>query len=73
MTEAKLPLVCITHRLPDGWLSLLEDRCRMVIGPVDATQLAPDLEAHLPEADGLLCLLTIPGCGVFLRFTTWSG
>lgn len=60
MTEAKLPLVCITHRLPDGWLSLLEDRCRMVIGPVDATQIAPDLEERLPEADGLLCLLTIP-------------
>jgi phosphoglycerate dehydrogenase-like enzyme len=31
----------------------------MVIGPVDATQLAPDLEARLAEADGLLCLLTI--------------
>lgn len=60
MTESELPLVCITHRLPDGWLEPLEGRCRMVIGPVDATQLAPDLEARLPEAEGLLCLLTIP-------------
>lgn len=60
MTEPELPLVCITHRLPDGWLAPLEGRCRMVIGPVDATQLAQDVEACLPEAVGLLCLLTIP-------------
>jgi glyoxylate reductase len=55
-----LALVLITHTLPEGWLASLEGHCRMRIGPVDATLLASDLEAHLSEAEGLFTLLTIP-------------
>lgn len=55
-----LPLVLITHTLPRGWLNLLEGRCRMVTGPWDATQMAPELFNNLSQAEGLFCLLTIP-------------
>jgi glyoxylate reductase len=60
MNHSKLPLVIVTHTLPEGWLASLEGRCRMVVGPVDATSISPELEAHLPEAEGLYTLLTIP-------------
>jgi glyoxylate reductase len=58
--SSSLPLVLITHTLPDGWLASLEGRCRMLVGPWDATELAPHLQAALPEAEGLFSLLTIP-------------
>lgn len=32
----------------------------MIIGPTDATHLSPKLESHLPDAKGILTLLTIP-------------
>jgi glyoxylate reductase len=59
MLNEKLPLVLITHTLPADWLAPLQGRCRPVIGPMDATYLAPELEALLPQAEGLLTLLTI--------------
>ena len=59
MVNSQLPLVLITHTLPDGWLDLLKDRCRMIIGPQDADKLSPHLEANLPEAEGLFTLLTM--------------
>ena len=55
-----LPLVLVTHTLPEGWLDLLEGRCQALVGPLDATRLAPELEARLAEAEGLYTLLTIP-------------
>jgi len=55
-----LPLVILTHTLPVDWIASLEGRIRAVTGPLDATALAPGLEAHLAGADGLFCLLTIP-------------
>jgi len=55
----QLPLVLVTHTLPDGWLDSLHGRCRTIIGPKDATVLAPALKAHLSQADGLYTLLTI--------------
>lgn len=55
-----LPLVIMTHTLPQSWILSLKGKCRLAIGPVDATELVPDLEAQLPEAEGLFCLLTIP-------------
>ena len=54
------PLVLITHTLPEEWLTSLEGRCRIATGPVNATELAPELETHLGIAEGLLTLLTIP-------------
>jgi glyoxylate reductase len=55
-----LPLVLVTHTLPDGWLAALDGRCRMVTGPWDATEFDPKLEPYLDQAEGLFCLLTIP-------------
>jgi glyoxylate reductase len=55
-----LPLIIITHTLPEDWIISLMDRVRAVTGPLDATRLAPGLEVHLAEAEGLFCLLTIP-------------
>lgn len=55
----KLPLVVVTHTLPDGWLASLEGKCDLVIGPWDATQFSQELLPSLGEAEGLFCLLTI--------------
>jgi glyoxylate reductase len=55
-----LPLVLVTHTLPEGWLASLEGRCRTLIGPSDAVRFDPALQAGLPEATGLFTLLTIP-------------
>jgi len=55
-----LPLVLLTHTLPPDWLASLDGRICAVPGPTDATRLTPELEAHLAEAEGLFCLLTIP-------------
>jgi lactate dehydrogenase-like 2-hydroxyacid dehydrogenase len=55
-----LPIVLVTHTLPENWLEMLVDRCNLVIGPPDATVIAPLLLSHLSEAEGVFCLLTIP-------------
>jgi lactate dehydrogenase-like 2-hydroxyacid dehydrogenase len=55
-----LPLVLMTHTLPERWIAALQGRCQLLVGPVDATAMAPHLEAHLDEAEGLFTLLTIP-------------
>jgi lactate dehydrogenase-like 2-hydroxyacid dehydrogenase len=54
-----LPLALISHTLPDGWLDLLEGKCRTLVGPVDATHLAPNLAEKLDKAEALYTLLTI--------------
>lgn len=59
MDIPQLPLVLITHTLPDGWLDQLYGHCRMILGPEDADRLSPQLEASLLEAEGLFSLLTI--------------
>lgn len=47
-----LPVVIVTHTLPDNWLVSLKDRCQLLIG-------LAELEAHLSEAEGLFTLLTL--------------
>lgn len=59
MGDDKLPLVLVTHTLPEGWLDPLEGHCRKLVGPVDAESLSPELANRLPDAEGLYCLLTI--------------
>jgi len=54
------PLVILTHTLPSEWLTALEGRVRVVAGPVDAERFDAALQPYLAEAQGLLCLLTIP-------------
>jgi glyoxylate reductase len=56
----KLPLVLISHTLPAEWIRSLDGFCRIEQGPEEADFLVPELEARLPEAQGLLSLLTIP-------------
>src|SRR3970040_1685166 len=58
MSEPALPLVLVTHTLPEGWLESLEGKCQMLGGPEDATRLSPELQEHLAEAEGLFTLLT---------------
>lgn len=60
MSSTQLPLVLITHSLPEEWLFSLQGRCRTIIGPVDATEMDPILLDRLPQAEGLFTLLTIP-------------
>ncbi len=67
MRNNKLPLVLLSHQLPTGWISKLADRCELVYGPPDAAIIDPSLMALLPEADGLLTLLTIPVTAAMLE------
>ncbi len=60
MTKESFPLVLMTHTLPESWVASLNDKCRVLVGPVDATELAPELETYLGEAEALYTLLTIP-------------
>ena len=55
---ANLPLVIVTHALPEGWLDLLAGRCATLIGPETPPGFAPELRERLAEADGLFTLLT---------------
>jgi glyoxylate reductase len=55
-----LPIVVLTHKLPPEWISNLDGRVQAYSGPMDADKLAPELELFLPDAEGLLSLLTIP-------------
>ena len=59
MNNPTLPLVLISHTLPDGWLDLLKGRCQVISGPKDADHLSSELQAYLPQADGIITLLTI--------------
>ncbi len=67
MTAKKLPIVLITHTLPREWISSLEGRCKLFIGPIDATEWAPALIELLPQAEGIFTLLTIPVTEIVLR------
>jgi glyoxylate reductase len=58
MRKNPLPFAILTHALPEAWLARLEGRCRYVTGPADSGGIHPDLLEHLPQAEGLLTLLT---------------
>ena len=60
MSSDNLPVVIITHTLPEDWISPLKVKCRFFIGPPDATELDQGLTERLPQAEGLFTLLTIP-------------
>jgi glyoxylate reductase len=60
MSNTNLPLVLITHQLPQEWISSLVGKCNIITGPEVAHDLSPELREKLPEADGLFTLLTIP-------------
>jgi glyoxylate reductase len=58
MRNENLPFAILTHNLPAPWLAKLEGRCRWMAGPADSGGIAPELFDHLPQAEGLLTLLT---------------
>lgn len=60
MKAKVLPIVLMTHTLPREWISTLEERCRLFVGPTDATEWDSTLISLLPHAEGLFTLLTIP-------------
>jgi len=70
MPRNNLPLVIITHALPKDWISSLEHRCEIHIGPMDATELDQSLIDLLPQAEGLFTLLTIPVTEKMLQSAT---
>lgn len=61
MAKNELPLVIVSHTLPQAWLSPLHDRCQLLMGPqsTEVSGLAPELVARLSEAEGLITLLTV--------------
>jgi lactate dehydrogenase-like 2-hydroxyacid dehydrogenase len=59
MNNSTLPLVLVSHTLPEGWLEILKGRCQVISGPKDADHLSSDLRANISQADGLFTLLTI--------------
>jgi glyoxylate reductase len=52
-----LPIVLLTHPLPPEWISTLQGRVRLLVGPAEPAGFAPHLQEQLGEAEGILCLL----------------
>lgn len=59
-TSVSKPIVLITHQLPAEWVASVVERCNVFTGPADATDFTPALLKLLPNADGIISLLTIP-------------
>ena len=53
-----LPLVLLTHPLPKKWMIALEKRVCLKIGVEDVSGFSSELQKYLPEAEGILSLLT---------------
>jgi lactate dehydrogenase-like 2-hydroxyacid dehydrogenase len=53
-----LPLVLLSHPLPPEWISLLQGRVRLLVGPADPPGFASHLLEHIDTTEGIFCLLT---------------
>ncbi len=53
-----LPLVLMTHPLPQDWIASLQGRVRLLVGPAEPAGFAPQLLAQLQEAEGIISMLT---------------
>ncbi len=53
-----MSLVLLTHPLPEDWIASLRGRVELLIGPESPVGFSPELLERLPEAEGLLTLLT---------------
>jgi glyoxylate reductase len=53
-----LPLVALAHPLPPEWISSLQGRVRLLIGPDEPPGVAPYLLEQMEEVEGIVCLLT---------------
>jgi glyoxylate reductase len=54
----KLPLVVLAHPLPNEWISSLQGRVHLLVGPDEPPGFAPYLLEQMGEVEGILCLLT---------------
>jgi glyoxylate reductase len=54
------PFVIVTHALPEGWITSIEEKCDHIIGPEGGTGFSSELQLNLPKAEGLFTLLTDP-------------
>jgi len=52
-----LPLVLLSHPLPPEWISSLQGRVRLLVGPVEPPGFASHLLDYISEAEGIFCLL----------------
>ena len=52
-----LPLVLMTHPLPQDWVASLQGRVRLLVGPAEPPGFAPHLLEQLAEAEGILSML----------------
>lgn len=52
-----LPLVLMTHPLPQDWVASLQGRVRMLVGPADPPGFGPHLLEQLTEAEGIVSML----------------
>jgi glyoxylate reductase len=52
-----LPLVLMTHPLPQVWVASLQGRVRLLVGPEEPPGFAPHLLEHLDEAEGIMTML----------------
>ena len=52
-----LPLVLMTHPLPEGWTASLNGRVRLMIGPPGSPGFAPELLERISDAEGILSML----------------
>jgi len=52
------PLVLLTHPLPKTWITALEGNVHLEIGEEGYAGFSPQLKPYLPEAAGILSLLT---------------
>lgn len=55
------PFVIVSHELPAGWIASLNEACDVLVGPPTSVsaELTPELRAALPQADGLITMLTV--------------
>jgi glyoxylate reductase len=52
-----LPLVLMTHPLPQDWVASLQGRVRLLVGPAEPPGFAPHLLEQLNEAEGIMSML----------------
>jgi hypothetical protein len=56
-----LPLVLMTHPLPQDWVAPLKGRVRLRVGPAEPPCFAPYLLEQLNEAEGIVSMLIEKG------------
>jgi len=53
-----LPKAIVTYHLPENWISLLNGKCQLIMASAENRGFSDELIKHLPDAQGILTLLT---------------